>query len=87
MVGIGNSMGFELLCSGALREYKPASQTIYRHMANANAEGRMNTVVCSTSMASAFNVVLNLACIWLLFIIMADVRQIRKGGNNVRGKI
>src|SRR5262245_60434037 len=31
----------------------------------------------STSMASAFNVVLNLACIWLLFIIMADVRKIR----------
>jgi len=37
----------------------------------------MNTVVCSTSMASALNVVLNLACIWLLFVIMADVRKIR----------
>jgi len=39
----------------------------------------MNTV-CSTSMTSAFNVVLNLACIWLLFVIMADVRKIRDSG-------
>jgi len=31
-------------------------------------------------MTSAFNVVLNLACIWLLFIIMADVRKIRDSG-------
>jgi hypothetical protein len=31
-------------------------------------EVNMTTVVCSTSMASAFNVVLNLACIWLLFV-------------------
>lgn len=64
----------------AVREYKPTSQTLYRRMSSANAEGKMNTVVCSTSMASAFNVVLNLACIWLLFIIMADVRQIRNSG-------
>jgi hypothetical protein len=28
-------------------------------------------------MTSALNVVLNLACIWLLFIMMADVRKIR----------
>ena len=40
----------------------------------------MNTVTCSTSMASAFNVVLNLACIGLLAIIMADVRKIRDIG-------
>lgn len=40
----------------------------------------MTTVVCSTSMASAFNVVLNLVCIWLLLIVMADLRKIRNGG-------
>ena len=38
----------------------------------------MTTVTCATSMASAFNVVLNLICIWLLFIVMADVRKIRE---------
>jgi hypothetical protein len=40
----------------------------------------MTTVVCSTSMASAFNVVLNLVCIWLSLIVMADLRKIRNGG-------
>jgi hypothetical protein len=39
----------------------------------------MNAVVCATSMTSAINVVLNLVCIWLLFIVMADVRKIRDG--------
>jgi len=28
-------------------------------------------------MASAFNVVLNLVCIWLLVIVMADLRKVR----------
>ena len=28
-------------------------------------------------MASAFNVVLNLACIWLLLIVMTDLRKVR----------
>ena len=37
----------------------------------------METVICGTSMTSAINVVLNLACIWLLFIVMADLRKIR----------
>ena len=37
----------------------------------------MTTVVCSTSMASAFNVVLNLICIWLLVIVVANLRKIR----------
>jgi hypothetical protein len=35
----------------------------------------MTTVVCSTSIASAFNVVLNLVCVWLLLIVMADFTQ------------
>jgi hypothetical protein len=39
----------------------------------------MSTVVCATSMTSAINLVLNLVCIWLLFIVMADVRKIRDG--------
>jgi hypothetical protein len=37
----------------------------------------MTTVACSTSIASAFNVVLNLVCIWLLVILMVDVRKLR----------
>jgi len=37
----------------------------------------MQTVICGTSMTSAINVVLNLACIWLLVIVMADLRKIR----------
>jgi len=40
----------------------------------------MTAVVCSTSMASAFYVVLNLVCIWLLLIVMADLRKIRDAG-------
>jgi hypothetical protein len=39
----------------------------------------MPTVVCATSMTSATNLVLNLVCIWLLFIVMADIRKIRDG--------
>ena len=39
----------------------------------------METVICGTSMTSAFNVVLNLVCIWLLLIVMADLRKIREG--------
>ena len=39
----------------------------------------MSTVLCATSMTSAINLVLNLVCIWLLFIVMADVRKIRDG--------
>ena len=35
----------------------------------------MTPVVCATSMASAFNVVLNLVCIWLLLIVVADFAQ------------
>ena len=45
----------------------------------------MTTVACSTSMASAFNVVLNLVCIWLLLIVMTDLRKIRNSGKNFRG--
>ena len=45
----------------------------------------MTTVACSTSMASAFNVMLNLVCIWLLLIVMADLRKIRNSGKNFRG--
>lgn len=37
----------------------------------------MTPVVCATSMASAFNVVLNLVCIWLLLIVVADLRKVR----------
>jgi hypothetical protein len=37
----------------------------------------MTPVVCATSMASALNVVLNLVCIWLLLIVMADLRKLR----------
>ena len=44
----------------------------------------MTTVACSTSMASAFNVVLNLICVWLLLIVMADLRKIRNSGKNFR---
>ena len=36
----------------------------------------MPTVVCATSMTSATNLVLNLVCIWLLFIVMADIQII-----------
>jgi len=39
----------------------------------------MPTVVCATSMTSAINLVLNLVCIWLLVVVMADVRKIRDG--------
>ena len=37
----------------------------------------MTPVVCATSMASAFNVVLNLVCIWLLLIVVADLSKVR----------
>ena len=43
-------------------------------------EAKMETVICGTSMTSAINVVLNLACLWLLFIILADLRKIRDAG-------
>ena len=39
----------------------------------------MSSVVCATSMTSAINLVLNLVRIWLLFVVMADVRKIRDG--------
>src|SRR4029078_2866774 len=38
----------------------------------------MTPVVCATSMASAFNVVLNLVCIWLLLIVVADLRKVKE---------
>ena len=37
----------------------------------------MTPVVCATSMASAFNVVLNLVCIWLFADCLADLRKVR----------
>ena len=44
----------------------------------------MDTVICGTSMTSAINVVLNLGCLWLLFIVMADLRKIKDGQNGER---
>ena len=35
----------------------------------------MTSVVCAASMASAFSVMLNLVCIWLLLIVVADFAQ------------
>ena len=47
-------------------------------------EAKMETVICGTSMTSAINVVLNLGCLWLLFIVMADLRKIKDRQNGER---
>ena len=44
----------------------------------------METVICGTSMTSAINVVLNLACLWLLFIVTADLRKMKERQNGDR---